>query len=109
MPVGEPGEQNLLEQQQGGGADNPTPESTDAADDDHHQQRARLRPLQQVRAGEAGQVGEQRAGQPGDGAAEREANQAVAENRIAERFHARLVLADGLNRPSEAGLHQPGK
>src|SRR5574343_496327 len=74
------------------------------ADDDHHQQGAGLRPLQQVGAGQSGEIGEQRASQPGEGTAEDEGEQAVAEDRIAERCHTRLVFADGLQRAPEAGV-----
>ena len=89
-----------------GRADHAAVQIADAADDDHDQQGAGLRPLQQVGAGQAGQVGEQCPGQAGNRATQREGDQAVAEDRVAERFHARFVFADGLQRAPEAGFGQ---
>jgi hypothetical protein len=97
---------HFFQAQQDDRADDAAVEIADTADDDHDQQGAGLGPLQQVGAGQSGQVGEQRAGEPGQGTTEREADQAVAENRVAERLHARFVFADGLDGPPET---RPGK
>src|SRR5574343_1175876 len=104
VPVFSDADQAFFQQQQDDRAHDTAVEVADAADDDHHQQGAGLRPLQQVGAGQPGEVGEQRASQPGEGAAEHEGEQAVAEDRIAKRRHARFVLADGLQRAPEAGV-----
>ena len=107
MPVQRETGKHFFEAKQDHRADHAAVEIADAADDDHDQQSAGLHPLQQVGAGQAGQVGEQGAGQPGQCAAEGETDEAIAEDRIAERLHPRLVLANGLDGAPEAGIGQP--
>ena len=106
VPVQRETGQHFLETEQHQRPDHSAVEIADATDDDHDQQCSRLRPLQQVGTGQPRQVGEQRAGEPGQGAAQRETDETVAEHRVAERFHARLVVTDGLDRATEPGAGQ---
>lgn len=98
--------QRFLEHQPDHGAYRPAPAASQSTDHHHHQQRGRLRPVHRRRAHEAIAAREQRARQPRDGAGDRKGHELQLEHRIAQRPHARLVVADAHQRMAEARLRR---
>ena len=94
---------SFLKQQQHGRAEHAAPERADAAEDHHHHQRARLRPVQHVRADVALQVrrSARRRGRASAPATTKH-DELVAEDRKAERLGAHLVVAEREHGAAEA-------
>src|SRR5438094_8742459 len=88
------GADEALEQDEGRGTQ-PTAEERARPADDHHQERfARGRPQERIRRDRSNELRVQRAGEAGDGPRDDEGKQLVTPNRVADRLHARFVLAD---------------
>src|SRR3954470_23936 len=96
----------VLEAEQHRRADHAAPEPAHAPQDHHDHQRSGLDPMQEARAHVARLVGDQSTGQSAGGAGNHEAQQLVAIDREADRLGTRLVVADGVDYPSEARMHE---
>src|SRR5437763_9994171 len=92
----------MLEREQQRRADEPAPERADAAEDHHDHQGAGLDPVQEARAHVVRLVGDERAGEAGNGAGDDEAQELVSVDREADRLGPRFVLANGVDHAAEA-------
>ena len=101
--------EHFLQEQQHGRADEAAPDRGDAAEDHHHHQRARLRPVQHVRADVALQVHAQRTGDAAERAGDDEDDELAAVDRKAERLGADVVVAQREHGAAEARGHEAGE
>ena len=95
------GRQHFLHQQQGGCAQHTAPHGAHAAENYHYQQGGRLRPVQQIRAHIALQVGAEATGDSADYAGDNKDRQFAGKHRQAKRLGAHLVVAQRLHSAPE--------
>src|ERR1043166_3051285 len=101
------GADEALKQDEGRGTQ-PTAEERARSADDHHQERlARGRPQERIRRDRSDELRVQRAGDAGDGPRDDEGEQLVTPDRVADRLHARFVLADPPEHVAEGRPYDP--